>query len=313
MTIALGTRLFRAAAIGTLAGALVAAPTVPLLTSPASGAAAVPLSPCYPSDNGNPVVTAFSISPAVLDLREGPVRVTVTAQVTDKGGPGEASGMATVRLAIGRGRWLAEGSAGTWQSTFLVRPGEWRSGSVQAALLLADKAGNTVHLGYRDLAALGGNASVEVRSPRDQTAPRLVDLRLSRSAVDSRTRPQEVRVRARLTDNLSGTRSVRVFATGARVMPARLHLSKGSTRDGWWSGKLPSAHLGGHGERGAGGYRRGHGQQRHDLPREATARRFPAVAACRHQQDRHHKPQYHAPPASIRPSSMSGPMTRRSS
>ena len=71
------------------AGAVAVADPVPLATD------------CWSSDNGLPVVQSVGLGADEVDVRGGPVRVPVDVQVSDTGGPGPASGISRVSVAVG--------------------------------------------------------------------------------------------------------------------------------------------------------------------------------------------------------------------
>ena len=87
------------------AGLVVGEPASSTAVAPASSARATipPLNPCVPTDHGLPEVTSVSFSPTSVDVREGPAKVTVTVKVSDPGGPGAATGLASGQVAFADG------------------------------------------------------------------------------------------------------------------------------------------------------------------------------------------------------------------
>jgi len=207
----------------------------------AAAAPAVPLSECAQSDNGDPRLTAFSVDLAVIDVRRRPASVTFSARVADAGGPGPASGVERVIVdAADRVVELTWVDGDLWQRTLHITPGQWggsRTGGV--SLQIIDRAGNRAFVKPDDVQAVGGSPTLTVRSPVDAVGPRLRNFRLSRTSVDTRRRTRSIQVQARVTDALSGLRTVYVQGLARRGMVETwLSRASGGAWDGVWTGTL---------------------------------------------------------------------------
>ena len=93
-------------------------------------AAPVPLSPCVDPDNTRPVVTGATLSKTSADTTAGADAVDVTVTASDSGGPGPASGVASVSLQLA-------GSPGTFATPRTVRMVDAGGGSWSAHVVLA--------------------------------------------------------------------------------------------------------------------------------------------------------------------------------
>lgn len=210
--------------------------------------AAIPLSGCYPPDNGNPEVQAFSIIPGTVQVLRGMDRVTFTATPRDIGGPGRASGVAGGRLVL----YL---SSGTEFNTFAMK---WNGHGAlvqkldfsphdlattwSVGLSLWDDAGNFSTYLPRDLAAAGLPWSFTSRTAArpDHDRPTVRSVQLSTATVDAARHRGIVRVRVRAAAD-SGVFAVSAHLYGYLPTPSRggrLHLVHGSRTNGQWQGRL---------------------------------------------------------------------------
>ena len=194
-----------------------------LLVAPAPSAHAAPLNDCVVSDNGDPVLTSFTRTPAVVDVTKGRKRVFFSLEVEDLGGPGPASGVGMVWVGFGGApsmeddfevdpmprAELAQNAAGTWVGSVVV-PRWMRSGRVRLGVLMEDNAENHRSMRPADLSDAGFPNQVMVTSTPDTTAPELTALRITPKQVDTRTRPQALTFTATTRDTQSHVRWIRV-------------------------------------------------------------------------------------------------------
>ncbi len=199
-------------------------------------AAGAPLIDCVSSDNGDPQITAVSVSPAVVDVTRRRQRVTIEATARDTGGPGPASGLQTVGLSLAhhdddlQRLTLQQAAPGRWVGSVTVprysRQGRWRLYQAWTR----DVVGQEVLYGG-DEDALPFNASFRVVSTGDATRPRLTAFTFAPHAVDTTRRTRYVRFTARARDGETGVASVvvavRSRATG-RIASATLTRKPGT-------------------------------------------------------------------------------------
>jgi hypothetical protein len=227
-----------------LSATTAAASTAPLTTEARTASVGVPLSPCASSDNGFPELQSLALTPSKLDVRRRAAWLTITAQASDDGGPGPATGVRMVEVSLSGGLnlglpvELAHQDDGSWQGRVLVPPGA-RPGthSVQYVRLHDGTPLAGIVRGYStaDLRGMGQPTDVDVLSRRDREGPQLKSFSLSRTAVDLSRSAQTIRVRARVTDNIAGTHLV---AVETDVGHTELRLGQGTRRDGTWTGTL---------------------------------------------------------------------------
>jgi hypothetical protein len=211
----------------------------------------VALNDCVSSDNGDPVVTSLNVEPRTLRVRLKPATATVTVTAEDTGGPGPATGLRSVGVAItegvnplGRTFPLQPAGGNTWRGTVVVPPGTSLDGRYGLAVTAVDavaktfgRSPNYVYVGPEELRALGSDPGLTVVSDRrDQQQPTMVSLGVSATRIDSRGGDRVLRLRARWKDDLAGVRRIEVGA-GA-VGGTRLHLQRGTHRDGVWTGRI---------------------------------------------------------------------------
>jgi hypothetical protein len=210
-------------------------------------AAPVPLSPCVDPDNTRPVVTAVTLSKATVDTTAGTDAVDVTVAESDAGGPGAASGVASVRMTLvgPPGGFATEGlvrmtdaGGGSW-TVHLVLPRGLAPGEYRPQLTVVDRAGN-----YRSYGsgadAVPGDPALHVASVADRAAPALASLRLSTTSLSTRRTAKNLVVRVHATDARAGVKRIAVAAAAdsRRVATARLRLVSGTANDGRWRGTL---------------------------------------------------------------------------
>jgi hypothetical protein len=180
-----------------------------------------------------------------VDVTEGPVDVPVRVQVSDTGGPGPASGVASVTVDVGTkaipnigGDLLTvhlspSADPGWWTGVMSVP--QWRVTKPTWFVLgvrVTDHAGQSLLVGQQALSAAGQSASLDITHRADLVAPVLADLAVRPQTVDVSAGTQAVRVVARVTDaGGSGTATVNV----AGVL---LHRVSGTSMDGVWRGRL---------------------------------------------------------------------------
>jgi hypothetical protein len=199
----------------------------------------VPLSPCAASDNGDPHLLSASITPARVDVRHHPAKVTVRLGISDDGGPGPSSGIASIRLGVNFVPVdVLQASDGSWRGSLTVPVGSAPGRRVISDLVLRDNAGNQISYQEADLTRLGLGASFTIVSAADRSRPVLRDLHLSRTSVDTRHRVRRVHISARATDN-TGVTGVMVAPVTPRGYPGvELHRASGTARNGRWVGVL---------------------------------------------------------------------------
>ncbi len=235
-----------------VAAAALVAPLTGAAMMPAAAAAlpaAVPASVCFPStDNGDPVLTAFTIDPLAVDSRKGARVVTFTAAAEDTGGPSAASGVRGGRVQGRLGDWedhfevaLEPDGKGALTGTLEVLPqaraGTWYVEGVH----IEDQDGNLATYSRGDLAEQKLPTSFVTTTDPDTVRPRLQSLRLSSATVDSRRHPSSFTVTVDASDDSAGVASVRVGLVGrahARPVHASLRLVDGTSARGTWRGRI---------------------------------------------------------------------------
>jgi hypothetical protein len=210
-----------------------------------------PLADCWPSDNGDPVLTSVTLSQTQVDVTDAAKTVRVTAAAEDTGGPGPAVGLRRVDVyVVDRSNKfdpyhhvrMQPTTAGEWTGQLRVprwsTPGVWRIATVD----LTDKVGQGISYGgenSRDLTAVPGLHEVQVTSGvTDSTAPVLSGLAIRPHAIDVRRR-HLVHLTARARDPETGVSQAWVALvapseSASRV--ARLHQVAGTAHT--WSGRI---------------------------------------------------------------------------
>lgn len=194
--IALGRRV---SALTTTALLAAMAQTVP---AGAAAIASVPLSPCYSSDNGGPVITRVSVDHPVVDVRHHAQTLHVYVDAHDTGGPGVPTGVAGGSVALEDDdatffhHPLVRKGHGHWVATFRFAENS-PSDTWFLYINLHDRADNAGGISWSELPDAGWPSSVTVRSGREYITasvrgvtfgPRLVDTRRSAVVVPVRAR-----------------------------------------------------------------------------------------------------------------------------
>lgn len=198
-----------------------------LTATSAPTAFAAPLNPCVSSDNGKPQIHDISFTPTTVDVTEEPREVRVRVRATDKGGPGDPTGIeeALLRVRAPKGSpafeetvVLTEAGGTFWEGTLSVpvgaAPGDWTVGGIK----LRDGAGNYLDdpddEGY-DFLAPYDDVRLQMTSDPDTTPPSATSLRLAKKRVDNRRKSAKQRVRVGVEDD-HAVAAVRVIAQGPR-------------------------------------------------------------------------------------------------
>jgi hypothetical protein len=229
-------------------GAVLSAPTVAPEAAARDVSPAVAVSDCWPTDNGDPVLTDLSVSPKVVDVTTGRADVTFQAMADDTGGPGALTGVRRIRVAYGRTATqslrqatLHRDGAGRWVGSLPFYPGSGPAGlRTVTNVRVEDWAGNERDYAHAELVAMGfAPLDFDFVAPvPDRARPRLRSLRMSRETLDLRTRLRTVTFLARLTDDVSGVTDVELFVTGPFEHLAAMHRVRGTGLDGWWRGRV---------------------------------------------------------------------------
>jgi hypothetical protein len=224
-------------------------------------ATAAPLNDCASSDNGDPVLTSFSLSPSSVDVTNGARQVHFSLAVTDPGGPGPATGAKVVKVGfgpnvVGEGGphmiVLTKNSAGLWVGSTVIP--RWSKSGILVVrdVSLMDRAGNQRQIGGAELTSLGFPHSVTVTSIADTTKPILTAFTLTPRSVNTRTSTRLVTFTARATDaqshvgkievagNLNGSSSISaqqdVDIVWLTKVPGTAHTFRGHMRVRRWVG-----------------------------------------------------------------------------
>ena len=158
------------------------------------------------SDTTPPILTALDFNPKTVDVREGPVTLTVSGTLTD-----DLSGPNAIQLSFRSpsGRQFHWGFATRVALTNTVSgnvtiPQYVEAGTWQADVWASDNVGNRVHLDAAVLADLGLPSTISVASNPDTDAPVVVSADFTPELIDVSNADQVVALETRVTDNLSG-------------------------------------------------------------------------------------------------------------
>ena len=217
----------------------------------------IPLaSDCWSSDNGLPVVSSVQLGATEVDVRHGPVRVPVTVQVDDTGGPGPATGISRVSVVVGvppaakqdHAEFLrldlTQQGPSTWSGTVTVpRVGSGRTWYV-FEVDVTDGAGNTRSMVSSYFQAAPWSPQMTVVRPVNSVPPAVLALHAT-PRVDVRRRPGYVAFRAHVADPDEAATARVVVRTSqqlgdgaSRLTETPLRLVSGTPKDGWWRGRL---------------------------------------------------------------------------
>ncbi|RYP89064.1 hypothetical protein EKO23_01150 [Nocardioides guangzhouensis] len=178
----------------------------------AVGSPAVPLNDCVSSDNGDPVLTGLTVTPAV-DVTDVAHEVTFSLTAEDLGGPGPASGLRRVEISFGDPlvddpfdtyHALHKDATGAWTGSVTVQPGSSPGRWTINGVFLRDGARNSRALWTEDLEQAGFPTTVDVISIRDTSRPRIVDFRSTPGPVDTRRASRVVTFTATVADPVPG-------------------------------------------------------------------------------------------------------------
>lgn len=220
------------------AGSAAAGPATPADGTETGSAGPVPLSDCVGSDNGDPDLTSFTVTPTSVDVRDHAAWVNLRATASDDGGPGSATGVETVEAHSFLGDVpLAQQSDGSWRARIRIPRGLERGRFSFSSIYLSDRAGHYRYYNSPWLHQNGYGIDITVRSHPDRANPTLRSLRVTPRNVDTRRRAQRVAFTAHVTDDQSGLEHVLVTVAGSRgPLGGQLRLRHGTIRDGIWRG-----------------------------------------------------------------------------
>jgi hypothetical protein len=176
------------------------------------------------SDTTSPKLIELDLQPVAIDTTLDGANVTVSYATTDEG-----SGVSHIEIAlVSPSGMVQRGSAsfppqqsasGSTQIRFprYAEPGQWTVKSV----FLSDAAGNTAVFGEETLPA-GDRRTLEVKSSRDETPPRLTSLDFSSGTIDTGSGAVTLEVRLAASDDVSGLRFLEVvFENPASTITCR--------------------------------------------------------------------------------------------
>jgi hypothetical protein len=162
-------------------------------------------------DTQAPALATFSVSPSTVNTTASAQTATVTAEITDN-----LSGFAhgSVVFESPNGKVLTKiasftklsGTAtkGLYEAKVpfkqYVEAGTWKVSNVN----LVDDVGNEANLSAKALGEKSLTNSVKVESTEDNEPPKLVELTITPSTINTDTKAEFVVVTAHVTDNLSG-------------------------------------------------------------------------------------------------------------
>jgi hypothetical protein len=156
-----------------------------------------------------PRVTGFRLSPAAVDVRNGPADTTIEVDVSDAK-TGTVQVAAAPLLSGGGGRdgialSLVSGTAqaGTWRGTVTIPPFV-RSGDWYFLISAYDGAMNQTQFLERDHQAAGWPYVLHVTSNPDTTPPTLLGLEVGRSSVDVSRAAQSIEITVHAADAEAG-------------------------------------------------------------------------------------------------------------
>jgi hypothetical protein len=204
------------------------------------------------TDTTPPQLASFSFTPTSIDTNGSAQSVAVTARITDDLSGAQSSIGVSFISPTGRyingaiNRVSGTGNDGTYQGSVVfpryVEPGAYNVG----LLRLYDVVGNYRPLSQSDLASMGFQTALQVSSTQDVTPPRLVEFSFSPSSSGPDGSPRTVNVRARITDDMSGTQnSIGVSFIGAagQYVNGAVNRVSGTGLDGVYEGQISFPHF----------------------------------------------------------------------
>jgi hypothetical protein len=196
-------------------------------------------------DTTAPTFTDLVLTPDPVDATDGDLAAAqLTARSTDDlSGVAEAS----VDLVSPSGRQYSYDyleMAGGWQARALdvqwtgqmQLPRNAESGEWSVSVYAEDNSGNALDLTGTALTAAGLPATITVNGVADATAPALVGLEITETAVDSRTQDRYVMFLVHATDAVSGVDQVHVDMGNGQWDDVYLYRVGGTSQDGWYVG-----------------------------------------------------------------------------
>jgi hypothetical protein len=202
-----------------------------------------------PVERVGPLLEGLAVTPAVIDARHGPARLTTSARATD-----DVSGVSKIAVSVSsRTSGMTKviqlqrvGSSTDWSGT--VSFGEWDTpGRWEVALVvLEDRASWELRLDRGEMSALHLSTMFSVRSNKDRARPALLTSSVSPLTVDARIGDGVVTLQARVSDARSGVARVRVDLPSRPTSrtPWRTQFVKvsGSARLGVWRARAYFPH-----------------------------------------------------------------------
>lgn len=178
-----------------------------------------------------PRLTKLTISPLSVDITAAHADVTVNALIEDDlsgvarpDADGVCAGDAPAIVFFaperrgGAGATFEPQGVNAYVATVRVpryaRGGTW----IVDAIRFADCAGNVMRLDADQLDALGVSTTFEVTGTSDVTTPKLYTLGVSRSVVDTRSGPVDVKFDANIVDDISGVATGATCAWGTWIL-----------------------------------------------------------------------------------------------
>lgn len=192
-------------------------------------------------DTQPPVMTSFSFSPSSVDVSAGPQNLTFTATATD-----DFSGVNAVSITISlpNGNYesvnatLSSGTSlsGIWVANFVIPAGSQPGQGTLVLVLVTDVSNkNSVYTSANFPINSTPTFAVINTGPLDNIPPALVSFVIAPIPVDVSASSEIITLTARLTDNLSGVRTV----------SANIKLPNGSTINSLGTLPLPLTALDG--------------------------------------------------------------------
>ena len=165
-------------------------------------------------DTQAPIMTSFNFTPASVDVSSSPANLTFSANITDN-----SSGVnnVIVTIQLPNGTLITQNAAlnsgtnlnGVWQTVFVIPQLSLSGTGNLLQMILFDNSNNPRSYSSINFPALGTPTFTVINTnPPDNVAPVLVSFDIAPIPVDVSTSSKNITVTARLTDNLSGVRTV---------------------------------------------------------------------------------------------------------